>query len=523
MKAVLIQCPSWGIYTPPLGIASLSAYLRSKGCKVMALDLNIDMYLRCEKQHEVYWDESMNEFWRSETLVEKFISDYEGLVRYYLGEICNYGAKVIGFSIYDTSMFFSLILAKRIKARCPDKLIVFGGPHCSRYMARDFIMSRGVVDIIAEGEGEETLYEIVEVVAKEGKVDFCKGTVVKKGDELINCQDRPLIENLDTLPFPDFSDFPTEGYIRKDVLPVSSCRGCVNRCVFCNEWPYWHKYRFKTGYRIFQEVKYLMSQYPKITNIEFHDSVLNGNLEQLGIFCDLVISENLPIRWNGQAIIHPRMGYDLLSKMKKSGCGCLDYGLESGSQAVIAKMKKRFNISDAERVVKQTAEAGIDVVLNFMFGFPGETEDDFKETLNFVSRNKNYITAVNPSPSFCGIAPGTYLNNHLEEFDVARPMDNGRYWRSADSKNDYLIRLNRFERFCEFVHSLGIKSTYPSTTLVNKFRVIGDYYFHIKDYAKAIEYYKTSLREEIEDKKILFLIDECKRFLKQPPAENVAL
>jgi radical SAM superfamily enzyme YgiQ (UPF0313 family) len=514
MKIALIQCPCWGIYTPPLGIASLSAYLRNRGYKVMVLDFNIDMYLRCQKQHEICWDESMNEFWRSEPLVEKFISDYEGLIRYYLGEICNCGAGIIGFSIYDTSMFFSLILAKKIKERCPDKLIVFGGPHCSKYMTRNFIMLQGVVDVIVEGEGEETLSEIVELAGKEHKIDFCQGTVIRKENKIVDCGNRPLIENLDTLPFPDFSDFPVESYLRKNVFPVSSSRGCVNRCVFCNEWPYWKKYRFKTGYHIFQEIKYILSQYPKTTNIEFHDSVLNGNLEQINILCDLILEENLRIRWNGQAIINPRMDYNLLVKMKKSGCGCLDYGLESGSQAIITRMRKRFNISDADRIIKETYETGIDVVLNFMFGFPGETEEDFKETLDFVSRNKNYITAVNPAPSFCGIAPGTYLYEHLEEFGVATPMDNGHFWRSSDKKNDYLIRLNRFERFCEFVHSLGIKSTYPKTALVNRYRVMGDYYFYIQDYSKALEYYRISLEEEMEDKKILKQIDECARLLR---------
>ena len=516
MDIVLIQSPCWGLYAPPLGLASLSAFLREKGYKVLVLDINVDMFYKSKEEYRVFWQDANHEFWRNESLVEKFFSDNYDLIEPYLKQICDSDAKVVGFSVYDTCMHFSLLLSRKIKEKNKEKIIVFGGPHCSRYMARELILSHESVDILVEGEGESTLMEIMQLAGKENKISFCPGSTVRTDKGIIDCGERELISSLDSLPFPDFSDYPMGNYIRKDVLPIATSRGCINRCIFCNEWPYWKKYRYKSGDYLFKEVKHQLALYPEMGNIEFYDSLLNGNLKELSILSELMIKEGIKIRWGGQAAIRKEMDSKLLNNLKKSGCGCLNYGLESGSQKVLDTIRKGFNIVDAERVIRETREAGIDVALNFMFGLPGETDEDFSETLKFVARNKDYINVVNPSPSFCGIAPGTYLYSHLEEFNIALPMDHGLFWRTNDNSNNYLLRIERFERFCNFVDSLGIKSTYPHTRLVDRHKIIGSYYFYAMDYARALEYYKESLEKEGEDRKVLDQIKTCINILNQP-------
>lgn len=521
MEIILIQSPSWGLNAPPLALASLSAFLRDRGYQVLVLDLNIDMFYSCKGEYKIFWDGAEMEFWRNESLVERFFLDNDELIDGYLKQICNSDAKIIGFSIFDTSVFFSMFLAKKIKEKCQDKLIVFGGPHCSPYMGRDFIISQNCVDVVVWGEGEETLAQIVNMAIKGREPKLCPGALIKKDGEILDGGERPLIDSLDSLPFPDFNDYPLGHYIRPDVIPVSTSRGCVNRCIFCNEWPYWKRYRYKTGEYIFHEIKHQLLRYPQAKSIEFYDSLCNGNLKELSALSGLIIKDKLKIRWGGQAIIHSGMNRELLSKFKESGCWCFAYGLESGSQKIIDRIRKGFQIIDAERVVKETFEAGIDVSLNVMFGHPGETEDDFKETLDFISRNKDYITYVNPSPSLFGIARGTFLYDHPEEFDICAPIHNGLFWRSNDNSNNYLVRLSRFEKFCDFVHSLGIKSTYPGTALVDRYRIIGDYYFYIQEYSEALKYYNTSVEKEGENNKILQLIENCHQLLKQGSPLNL--
>jgi hypothetical protein len=197
-----------------------------------------------------------------------------------------------------------------------------------------------------------------------------------------------------------------------------------------------------------------------IDSFIFYDPLLNGNIRVLSRFCDLIndaVSQGVirQVKWSGEAIIRPEMTIELLKKMKRAGCCDLSYGMESGSQSVVESMGKRFKISDAETVIRATHDAGIGVTLNFMVGFPTETEEFFQETLDFIKRNREYIDWVMPSESFCYIDKGTYLYEHAEEFGVLSfPHTN--FWKSIDGKNNYPERLRRFRIFCALADSLGI-------------------------------------------------------------------
>jgi hypothetical protein len=152
----------------------------------------------------------------------------------------------------------------------------------------------------------------------------------------------------------------------------------------------------------------------------------------------------------------------LLDKLRRSGCVCLAYGIESGSQRVLDLMKKGFRIKDAQEVIRDTSDAGIAVVANFMFGFPGETDEDFEETLNFIFENKKRFTSLNPSPAYTAIGIGTYLFNHREEYDLDLGPGS-MHWRTKDGKNTFATRKERYETFCNFASSLGINFNYPVT------------------------------------------------------------
>lgn len=495
MTIILIQAPCWGPQIPPLQLATLSSYLRNKQHKVFVLDLNIDFYHKVKRKWKKYWQLAEYEFWQNNSLVKKFVQENDKLIQLYLKRILVYDVQIVGFSVYNTSLAMSLILAKKIKERNKSIFIVFGGPECSRYLSGKYIIEQDFVDIVVCGEGEETLAEIVRQVEKNGKVSLVPGTLLKKDGQIIECGERPLIEDLNLLPFPDFSDFQLDKYSALFTLPISSSRGCIRRCVFCNEWPFWKRYRYRKGEVIFEEIKYQLRKYPRVLVFEFAESLVNGNLKEMSKLCDLIIKNKLKIFWCGQAIIRPEMTPELLNKFRKAGCDCLDYGVESGSDEVLSKMRKGFTVEIAEQVIRDTYRAGINVGVNFIFGFPGETEEDFQQTLDFVRRNKNYIRIVAPDFWLCGIYPGSYLYTHSDEYGIT-PYPNGPFWQTKDGKNTYPIRLKRFERFCKFIHCLGIDSVYPYTRLVRRYKLLGDHHFDRKEYEKAIKYYKLSIRLE---------------------------
>jgi radical SAM superfamily enzyme YgiQ (UPF0313 family) len=293
-----------------------------------------------------------------------------------------------------------------------------------------------------------------------------------------------------------------------------SSRGCVNRCIFCNERPYWRAYRSFTAERIFSELNYQLEKHPNITWLDFQDSVVNGNVRELEKFADLIIENGIKIQWSGQAIIRKEMVPQLLHKLKKSGCVCLAYGLETPSASLMLKVGKVVSRGvDIDKIVKDCADAGLTCAYNFMFGLPGETEDDAKWTLEFLERNKHYMSTVNPSPCFCSFSPGTL--GYEKPQDYGLDFTKGHlYWETDNGANNYLVRLERFEKFCRLVHQLGIPTTYPAPRLLERDKMIGEYHFVIKEYHKAAVSFRKWLENAPRDKEVENKYQECLSALK---------
>jgi hypothetical protein len=264
-----------------------------------------------------------------------------------------------------------------------------------------------------------------------------------------------------------------------------------------------------SGKRIFEEIAYQMKRFPGVNYFYFIGSLLNGNLGELSQFCDLLILSGLEITWSGQAIIRPEMDKELLEKMRKAGCEWLGYGVESGSQKVIDKMNKRFLITDAEKVLKDTHQAGISTQANFMFGIPTETEDDFRQTLDFLKRNRENIDSVLASQSFCVIDRGTYLYTHAQDFGI-KNSDQHLYWET--SGNNYAERFSRYEEFCRLALALGLPETSGVLKVKpDKWLLLGDYYFFKKDYSGALECFKKSLQLESWNDTTLKKLELCQK------------
>lgn len=464
MKIALILCPSWGIETPHLGIALLVAVLKKRGFQVQIFDFNIRVQNKYKEKG--LWKSEEDVHWESEASVLEFINENEELLDSFLDEVCSTDSRVIGFSIYNTTQKLSLELARRIKKKDKNKLIIFGGQQCFPKVAAEWLIKDEAVDAVIVGEGDEILPELMSKIEKLHRIDFCPGLIYKKNGNVIKCGTRPPISNLDYLPFADFSGFPLDLYDNPHQLPILSSRGCPYQCVFCSTKLFWVRYRSMSGERIFREIGYQIDRYKDVNFFTFNDHIINGDMESLEKFCDLVLeakSKNVQsnynwekLCWRGAAVIRDEMDEEFIKKIKAAGCIELEYGVESASSRIRRLMRKLpYDISIIERVIRDTHKSGIGARVNFMFGFPGETEEDFEETLNFLRRNKEFFAQVHPSETFCCIDPGTYLFNHLEEFGVTNRY-HSLFWESTDGKNIYPERLKRHQIFCELANSLNI-------------------------------------------------------------------
>ena len=457
MKIALVRCPCINLpYPPPIGLAYITSFLKAAGHEVFIFDLNVEIF------HQVH--AAKKERWvipDVNTLIElakEVAFEDSSLIDGYVQEILKTEAGIIGFSVYDSNLFFSLRMAREIKRKDKNRIIVFGGPECFPLWSGRYIIQETVVDAVVYGEGEETMLDIIRSIEKSGIIEPCRGTITRDGSRVIDCGAKPPIEDLDTLPFPDFSDFSLGKYLTTE-LPIVFNRGCPKKCTYCSTPSLIPRYRWRSADHIYEEIKYQLQKYPHIDSFHSHGPSLSSNLKELSRLCDLIIQDKLKFKWSGFASIDSAMNIDLLRKMGMAGCFGLNLGIENGSQKVIDRMKKGFRIEEAERILRDAHSAGLETVVNFIIGFPGEREEDFQETLRFISRNWDYITYIG-SMDTCWIEPYIYLFDHPEEFDIVIGS-HAHEWQSIDGENTLQMRKERKKRFEDFISSLGRKISRP--------------------------------------------------------------
>ena len=514
MKIALLQCPGWGRDCPPYTLAFLSAVLRKAGHEVLNFDINNALYSSGPQDYRKYWeDKDLYSFWANNSLISKFLDDNRRMIDFQLEKILNSDAKIIGFSVQFSSLMVSLAVARMLKERDKTRIIVFGGPDCCRQLRADSVIRNDAVDAVAIGEGELTFLDLIDTVNKKGRVDFCKGFIIKENGNIIDCGDGPIVEDLDSLPFPDYSDFSDDIfyglYQQPERLEIFDSRGCITRCHFCSEWQFWRKFRSMSGQRMYAEIAHQIKNFPKVDYFYFIGSLLNGDIKALEKFCDLIIKNSIKIRWAGQPVVRKEMSFALLKKIRQAGCQWLGYGIESGSEKVVRSMNKKFLMSEAARVLKDTRRAGILTQANFMFGIPGETIEDFHLTLEFLKNNHKYMDSILASQSFCVIDKGTYLYEHAEEFEI-NDRDHHLYWQ-AGKDNTYPERFRRYEEFCKLALSLGIPETSGVLKVKpDKWLLLGDYYLFKNNYQKALGCYEESKKTESSNESISQKIDICR-------------
>jgi len=507
MNIFLIQPPVWGIFDPPNGITQISAFLKKHKKQAKFIDLNIEVYNTLKSKYAYLWAIENSSFWTNKDNVDKFFHENEKVLKDILFSKYDFENSIVALSVNVCSLHFSKILAQQLKKSFKNVYIIFGGPMFIVDYNEKEIFSDDCIDFVINGEAELTFLELVDFIEKGEEFNKCQGISFIKDGEVIRTPDREYIKNLDDLPFLDFDEvdfnkYDPPGHLGKHISLMTS-RGCIMSCVFCGPRGYWKGYRTMSGKRIYEEIYHHIKRHPEIEHIEFLDLLFNGNLKVLDEFVTLM-SEKKPkknLKWHANMVIRGDMTEEIFIKMKKAGCEHITYGIESGSQKVLSLMRKRYKIDAADRILKYTHQAGIKVTCNFMFGFPGETEEDFQETLKFLERNAKHINVAYPSRTYCTIEPHSYMAEHLDEFEIIPNEVHGQYWESKDGKNNYPVRLRRAEEFTKLAEKLGVDVGLGLQTSVeqDKFFNLANYCKIKKDFTKALYYFKKYLELNPQD------------------------
>lgn len=454
MKVALILMPWYRRESPCPELAMSTALLKRQGHVVDVYDLNNEMFRRQFKKRG-YW-----KFFLLDAPPEQrdsFFKETGGIFEYYADQILSRGPDVIIFKIAGKSYYCSEHMAAALKAKDPKKTVVvtgllFPSAECETEFKNG---PTNCFDFVVFDEDEIALPRLLSKLEK-NETDKLGQRLKKDGRDICYFKDA-IIEDMDTLPFYDFSDLALDSYKIPDRLELYISKGCIWRCAFCVDWLVERKYRSMSGERIFKEVEHQLKTH-RIKHLRFCDKTINGDMGALEEFCDLMADsrEEWPdqIYWSGDAMIRPGMTKRLLTKMYEAGCRGLGYGIESGSQEVVKKMGKRFSLDLAEEVLRNTHESGIHTDINILVGFPTETKKDFHQSLDFIKRNKGSIDEVRLTYAGCRVYSRSLLATRPDEYELLDTDTD--FWSTKDGTITYEERARRAEEVCRLTLSLGI-------------------------------------------------------------------
>jgi radical SAM superfamily enzyme YgiQ (UPF0313 family) len=297
------------------------------------------------------------------------------------------------------------------KEACPDAIVVIGGPHAT-FMDKQILNDEPSVDIVARGEGEETLLDLAQYATEQKNLQDVLGITFRNGKDTIQTPSRPAIRNLDELPYPAYSHFTLEKYLLygKLFLPVITSRGCPFQCAFCTTSRILGKeYRARSPKNIVDELEHIEKVY-HADSFTFYDDTLTLDKGRIFKICDEIKARRINIPWDCQTRVD-QVSKEILTKMKETGCQQVFFGVESGCQTILDAVNKRTTVEQNEKAIRMAKEAGLFVSISIILGYPGETKDMLKQTLDFIRRTEPddvYICIATPYP-------GTELRRVVEE------------------------------------------------------------------------------------------------------------
>ncbi len=307
------------------------------------------------------------------------------------------------------SIIKDLHTAKELKEELKDSFIVLMGSHPT-FFHEEILSQNHFVDAIARGEFDLTIRDLALTLQNGQQLRDVKGISYRDGESVQVNENRPLIQDLDTLPFPARHIVKSDSYREavftgKRCTTIVSSRGCPYQCVFCL-WPrtmYGHKFRKRSMENVVDEVQHVVKDYG-VDEIYFDDDCLTLDRNRLIEICEEIVRRDIHVKWMCQARVD-NADERVLKAMKQAGCHYIKYGVESGSDEMLKAMKKGITLEQVRKAFKLTRKVGIKTQAFFMLGLPWETPETVEKTIDFAKE-------INPDSAQFAVViphPGTEL------------------------------------------------------------------------------------------------------------------
>ncbi len=338
----------------PIGILSIAAYLEQRGHDVFVHDC-----LGPGAPHGI------------EEIVQR---------------VLRLAPELVGFSATTSGFLDAYSMAEMIKKARPQLKVVFGGVHVSG-MGGSLLERFEAIDYLALGEGEATLSEL----ASGEEPTRIDGLVWRDGEEIVSNQPRTKIPELDTLPFPAYEKLdgfprgyrlPPFSYINTPGTAISTSRGCVYQCSYCDRSVFKQGFRSNSAEYTYAHLEHLRQKFG-IRHVNIYDDLFTTNRKRILALCDRLARQPLGVRFNCAV----RIGHaddELLEALEAAGCLMVSVGVESGDPALLEALKAGATLDQVKETVSLIQAKGLRAKGLFMMGVVGETEESIRQTSDFI-------------------------------------------------------------------------------------------------------------------------------------------
>lgn len=409
---------------PPLGVAYLAGSLAEAGHRVAVVDaVGEDPF----QMLPVPGNDAMLSHGLS---VEEVVERVPG------------GSDVIGVScMFSHEWPESRRLLRALREAFPEARLIAGGEHVTA-LPEESLRSAPGLDACVLGEGEETLVELVAALRDGAPLLEVPGIAFLDGDTFFRTPARQRIRDIDAIPPPRWEGIPLENYLdngfgfgvhRGRSMPLMATRGCPYRCTFCSNEQMWTtRWLARKPDAVIAEMREARARFD-VVNYDFYDLTAIVRKDWILDFTRLLEEEPLgPITWQlPSGTRSEALDDEAAQAMYRSGCRNLSYAPESGSMAVLTRIKKRIDLGEMIRSMRATLAAGMNVKANIILGFPHETHAEVRETMAFIVRMAwagVHDVSISPFSPY----PGSELFDDLRrEGRLPADLDDQYFWDLA--------------------------------------------------------------------------------------------